>query len=315
MPDIPVLAYGDYLSRLLALPRPGAEKVLAFYEHRVGAICKDVRLMLLPLDDHLLHRGDGVFESLKWVGRKLYQLDAHLERMKKSAASISLVPPCSWEVIREVSIAVARAGGADNGMLRILLGRGPGGFAIDPFESSQASLYIAAYAFTPKPEGFFAKGVTAFRTETPAKQSWLAKIKSVNYLPNVLMKMEAVQKGVDYPFCYDEHGFLAEGATENVALVDQKGTLVVPEFTHSLPGTTLLRAIDLIKGEVPVAFRGVSEGDVYGAREVLILGTTGDCIPVVRYEGKPIHDVRPGPVAKRLRQLIMQDLEENGVSF
>jgi branched-chain amino acid aminotransferase len=315
MPDFPVLEHDDYLARLLALPRPGAEKVLAFYEHRVGAICKDVRLMLLPLDDHLLHRGDGVFESLKYVGRKLYQLDAHMERMKKSAASISLTPPCAWEEVREACIAVAKAGGADTGMLRILLGRGPGGFAIDPFESPRASLYIAAYQFTPKPEGYFAKGVTAFRTGTPAKQSWLAKIKSVNYLPNVLMKMEAVEKGYDYPFCFDEHGFLAEGATENVALVDQNGALVVPEFTHSLPGTTLLRAIDLIKGEVSVTFRGVTEADVYGAREVLILGTTGDCIPVVRYEGKPIHDVRPGPVAQRLRQLILRDLEENGVRF
>lgn len=315
MAEVPVLDYDDYLARLLALPRPGAEKVLAFYEHRVGAVCRDARLMLLPLDDHLLHRGDGVFESLKYVGRKLYQLDAHLERMEKSAAFISLAPPCAWEDIRTICLAVARAGDRDTGMLRILLGRGPGGFAIDPFESPRASLYVAAYRFSPRPESVFEQGVTAFRAKTPAKQSWLAKIKSVNYLPNVLMKMEAVNRGFDYPFCFDEHGFLAEGATENVALVDTAGTLVVPEFTHSLPGTTLLRAIDLAQGELPVSFRGVTEADVYGAREVLILGTTGDCIPVVRYEGKPIHDVRPGPVARRLRALIMQDLEENGVRF
>lgn len=315
MADIPVLEHDDYLERLLALPRPGADKVLAFYEHRAGAVCRDARLMLLPLDDHLLHRGDGVFESLKWVGRKLYQLDAHLERMKKSAASISLSPPCAWERVREICLAVARAGGADAGMLRILLGRGPGGFGIDPFECPAASLYVAAYVFAPRPESFFAQGVTAFRAATPAKQSWLAKIKSVNYLPNVLMKMEAVNRGFDYPFCFDEQGFLAEGATENVALVDHAGTLVVPEFTHSLPGTTLLRALDLIRGEVPVRFCGVTEADVYGAREVLILGTSGDCIPVVRYEGKPIHDVRPGPVARRLRELLRQDLEDNGVGF
>jgi len=315
MADIPVLDFDGYLGRLLALPRPGADQVLAFYEHRVGAVGKDVRLMLLPLDDHLLHRGDGVFESLKYVGRKLYQLDAHLERIQRSAAAISLTPPCSWAELRDIAVSVARAGGEDNGMLRVLLGRGPGGFGIDPFESPASSLYVVAYRFTPKPESWFEKGVTAFRSETPAKQSWLAKIKSVNYLPNVLMKMEAVQKGYDYPLCYDEHGFLAEGATENVALVDQQGGLVVPEFTHSLPGTTLMRALDLIQGEVPVSFRGVTEADVYAAREVLILGTTGDCVPVVRYQGKPIHDVRPGPVGRRLRALIRQDLEENGVRF
>lgn len=315
MTGLPLVESEEYLRRLLALPRPGSGEVLAFYEHRVGAVCRDVRLMLLPLDDHLLHRGDGVFESLKYVGRKLYQLDAHLGRMQKSAKAIALTPPCAWEDIRAAVLAVARAGNEDNGMLRILLGRGPGGFGIDPFECPQASLYLVAYRFTPRPESWFAKGVTAFRSETPAKQSWLAKIKSVNYLPNVLMKMEAVQKGFDYPFCFDEHDFLAEGATENVALVDQEGRLVIPEFTHSLPGTTLLRALDLAKGELPVIFRGVTEADVYNAREVLILGTSGDCVPVVRYQGKPIHDVRPGPVARRLRALLTQDLADNGTPF
>jgi branched-chain amino acid aminotransferase len=312
---IPVADSDDYLKRFLAAPRPGGQGVLAFYDHRLGVIGRDPRLMLMPWDDHLVHRGDGVFETLKYVDRKLYQLDAHLQRMARSSSAIFLNLTVTWERMREIVIEVARAGGEDTGLLRILLGRGPGGFGIDADECPFPSLYVVAYRFTPKPEAIFDKGVTAFRTSIPAKQSWLARIKSIDYLPNVLMVREAKEKGYDYPICFDEHGFVAEGATENICLVDQAGTLVVPEFTNALAGTTLMRALDLVKGDIPVIFRGVTEGEIFEARELLILGTSGDCMSIVRYNGKPIHDVRPGPVSRRLRSLLQEDLRNNGVPF
>ncbi|GAB7023481.1 aminotransferase class IV [Salidesulfovibrio brasiliensis] len=302
----------EYLDRMLAAPRPGKEGVRAFYEQRVGVICKDPNLMLMPWDDHLVHRGDGVFEAMKWIGGKLYQLEAHLKRMQRSAKAIHLTPPCSWEEMGETILDVARAAEQENGMIRVLLGRGPGGFGIDPKECPVASLYIAAYDFTPKPDSFYEKGATAFKTSVPAKQPYLATIKSIDYLPNVLMKREAAEKGYDYPLCFDRFGLLAEGATENVCIVDQQGKLHIPEFTNSLAGTTLMRVIDLVKDEVDIIFRGIAEHEILEAKEVIIVGTTGDAISVVRYNGKPIHDVRPGPVAKRLRELIRKDMEENG---
>jgi len=312
---IPKLGPDEYVKRMLSIPRPGGENILAFYEHRLGAICTDPRLMLLPLDDHLAHRGDGVFETLKYLDRRIYQLDAHLTRMKVSADAIFLNPPCSWEEMRGLILEVAKASGQDMGLLRILMGRGLGGFGIDPAECPVASLYIVAYGFHPKPDDFFERGVSAFRTSIPAKQGYMAKIKSVNYLPNVLMKRETVQKGFDFSFCFDEDGFLAEGATENVCLLDQSGTLLIPEFTNALAGTTLMRVLDLIQGEIPVMFRGIKEGEIHEAREVLIIGTTWDCVNVVRYNKKPIHDVRPGPCGTRIRELLRRDLRENGVLF
>jgi branched-chain amino acid aminotransferase len=289
--------------------------VLAFYEHRVGAICKDTRAMLMPLDDHIVHRGDGIFETVKYEDRRLYQLDAHMTRLARSAKAVFIDPPCPWEEVREAVIEVARAGGEPLGLVRVLLGRGPGGFGISASECPRASLYVVAYRFTPLAEEGFEKGFTACKTNIPAKQSWLATIKSVNYLANALMLREAKAKGCDYPFCFDEHGFLAEGAIENVAIVDDRGALVIPELTNALSGTTLMRAVDLVKGEMPVTFRGVTEGDIYQAREVLIFGTTRDCVSVVRYNGKPIHDVRPGPAARRIRSLLRKDIAENGVLF
>ncbi len=187
-----------YIARLLAAPRPGGENLLAFYEHRLGVIGTDPRLLLIPLDDHLVHRGDGVFETLKYVDGRLYQVAPHFERMERSAAAIHLAPPCSWDEAAELTLAVCRAGGADTGMVRVIVGRGPGGFGIDPAECPVPSLTIVAYRFHPRPAEAFTKGVTAFRTSIPAKQNYLARIKSIDYLPNVLMKREATMRGEDY---------------------------------------------------------------------------------------------------------------------
>lgn len=310
-----VVGSQDYLQALLEAIRPGTKEVLAFYDHRVGVIGTDPKLMLMPWDDHLVHRGDGVFESLKYVGRKLYQIDAHLRRMSTSCKAIHLEPPCPWEEVREAVVEVARAGNEPDGCIRILLGRGPGGFGIDPYESPVPSLYIVAYRLHMRPESAFEKGVAAIRTTVPAKQSWMATVKTTNYLPNVMMKREAVNRHADFPFCFDASGFLAESATENVALVDGTGRLVIPEFTNALAGTTLMRAVDLIKNEMPVIFKGVTEDEILDAREVMMLGTSFDAIGVVRYEDRPIHDARPGPVTRRLRELLKADLQRTGLVF
>jgi branched-chain amino acid aminotransferase len=305
----------EYLDALIDAIRPGAEKVLAFYDHRVGLIGTDARYMLMPWDDHLVHRGDGVFETMKYVGRRIYQIEPHIRRLKLSCQALYLEPPCAWDEIREAVIEVARAGNEPDGNVRVLVGRGPGGFGLDPYECPVPSLYVVAYRMHKKPESVLAKGVTAFRTTVPAKQSWMATVKTTNYLPNVLMKREAVSRGMDFPLCFDDKNFLAEGATENVAMVDQAGRLVIPEFTNALAGTTLMRAVDLIKGEVEILFKGISEDEIYGAREVMMIGTGFDCVGVVRYNGKPIHDARPGPVSARIRALLQADLAKNGTPF
>ena len=307
-----ILDRDQYLEKMLSLPRPGGEEVLAFYEHRIGAICKDPALMLLPLDDHLVHRGDGVFETLKYLDGLIYQLDPHIERMKRSSSAIFLEPPCSWEEIRQLIIDVAKAGGKDKGLIRVLLGRGPGGFGIDPYECPTPSLYIAAYNLHVKPEEVFERGVTAFRSSIPAKQSYIAKIKSIDYLPNMLMKREAIEKKQDFGLCFNDFDFLAEGSTENVCLVDKNSIIVVPEFTNALAGTTLLRALELVKDEYTIQFKSVSEGEILEAKEFMAIGTTIDCLSIVRFNNKPISDVRPGPISKQLRRLLKEDHKANG---
>ena len=302
----------QYIQRLLNVYRPGLHDILAFYDHRIGVLAPDPRFLLIPLDDHLVHRGDGVFETLKFEQGRLYQVDAHMQRMQASCAAIYLQPPCSWKRVREVTLEVCAAAQTEQGLVSLFIGRGPGGLSIDFRECVEQSLYIVVRTLHTPSEDKRQEGVTAVRVQIPAKQGYLSQIKSVDYLPNVLMKREAVLQGADYPLCFDEQGFLAEGATENVCLVTQKGDILVPELKQALRGTTLMRALELVGRDLPVIFRPVHEEDILDAREVIVTGTSFDALGVVRYNGKPIHDVRPGPVAERMHRCLQEDLRQTG---
>ena len=301
-----------FWERLRELPRPGEENFLAFYDHRMGAIFTNPRLMLIPLDDHLVHRGDGVFEALRFEDGAIYQLDEHLRRLERSAKAIGLDFPVSPVELDALIRQVCLVSGAVEGNVLVFLGRGPGGFTLDTRECPQPSLYIVAKRFARKPESFWSAGVSAVRTRIPAKQGWMSKIKSVNYLPNVLMKKDAIEQGADYPLCFDDEGFLAEGSTENAVLVDKDGVFVIPELKNALTGTTLARAMNLAREFMPVMARPVPEDELYGCREIILLGTSIDAVSVVRYNGQTVGDGKPGPVSLRLRQLLVADRKAHG---
>lgn len=312
---VPVLDANAWAAKLMELPRQGAAKVTAFYEHRMGAVCQDARLLLVPLDDHMVHRGDAIFESLSFLEGRIVQLDAHLKRMRHSAERLNLVPPCSWEEIRDIILCVAKAGGEPFGGLKVLLGRGCGGLGVDPAECAQTSLYIVATKSAPKDESFWLKGLTAAKSDIPAKQEWIAQIKSTNYLANALMAMEAKQKGVDVTFSFDEQGHLAEAAIANVAMADGEGNLLFPTFRHALPGTTAILAMELAKTFMNVTLTDITEKMLEEASEILVLGTTCECVAVTHYNGKVVGSGTPGPIAGKLRRILHSALMQGGVPF
>jgi len=308
-----------YLKALLAAPRPGAEQVLAFYDHRVGHICADPRLLLLPLDDHICHRGDGLFESICFRQRKVFGLEAHMARLVDGAKALSITPPCPWENIRQHILDVAAASGQDNGDLRVFLSRGPGGFGISPAECPQAGLYIVALRKALPTEAFYEKGLTAFASAIPPKQEYLARIKNTNYLPNVFMAMEARQKGMDVAVTFDEHGIMGEAAVANVGLVDAQGRLLCPEIRRILPGTTLLAAMDVAAAYMPVKQMPIPRAAIDTASEMLLFTSSTLCVGITHFDGKPVGSGAqagcPGPVARRLRQDLLAYMLEKGAPF
>ena len=312
-----ILGRQELLNNDSMLARPWHDKYLAMFSSVYGGIVTDPSIMMVPADDHLIHRGDGVFDVARCVNGGIYQFDGHLDRLMRSAAAISLEPPYSREEIKEIALATARVGGEKNCMVRLTMSRGPGGFSVNPSECPKSELYINVFRFTPVPKEHLVQGVRVVTSKVPIKPSYFARVKSCNYLPNVLMAMEAKRAGAHYAVILDEKGCLAEGSAENIAVVSKNRELLFPEFDRILKGLTVSRAAELAgelldTGEITdIRFTDLRPEEAFGAREVLILGTSVDALPVVKIDDHTIGDGKPGPVFAKLRQLIINDMTAN----
>lgn len=295
---------------------PHHENYYAMFASGWNGIVTEPLLMSVPVDDHLVHRGDGVFETLKCVSGRIYLCREHIVRLFASAEKIGLTPAWSHEEIVEITRQTVRAGGRRDCLVRILLSRGPGSFGVNPYDCPRPGLYVIAHKLAPPFMDAHPGGAKCRTSAIPVKPGLFATSKTCNYLPNALMKKEAVDAGVDFTISLDERGRIAEGATENLGLLTQRHELLVPTRDRILAGTTMLRVLDLARplverGELADAGpREIGRDDVLAAREAFIFGTTPDVTAVVEFDGKPVGDGRPGPVWRILSDLLRRDLFE-----
>lgn len=299
--------------------RPHRVPYFSFYSSLWDGITYDPSLMVVPVDDHLVHRGDGVFESFKCVNGAAYNFDAHLERLERSAQGIGLAYLGGIVVIREKVLEVLRETAEPNCTVRILLSRGPGGMGVSPKESIGAVLTIVVYGLGTPFMQSCPQGARVRKSLIPVKPPMFATIKHCNYLPNVLMKGEAEALNVDFMIGVDVDGFITECPTENIGIVSKSGHLVFPLLGGILAGTTMLRVVELarqlevectIKG---VAFRAIHEDELYEAQEVLITGTTLDVVSVVEYNDRPIGHGSVGAISEALNLMLAKDITDNPV--
>lgn len=309
---------GDtYVAALQAARRTYHDAYYAMYSSLLGGVVTDSVLMQLPLDDHLVHRGDGVFDTFKCVDGAVYNLDAHLQRLVRSADAIGIAWPGGMDELRALSLETIRAGGRRDCSGRVMLARGPGGFGVSPYEPPERALYIIVYKLGAAFMRAHPQGARVRRSQVPAKPALFAGIKNCNYLPNVLMKREAADWSVDFVVGYDADGHLTEGATENVGIVTPAGELVFPRLENVLAGTSMLRLMDLAREQVAsgalqaVVMRDITEQEVFDAAELLIVGTTLNVVAAVEYEGCLIGGGSPGPVWRGLNELLESDIAEN----
>jgi len=283
------------------------------YSDEWGGITTDPAEMQVPVDDHVVHRGDGVFETLKCRHGGIYCLDEHLDRLFASAEAIGLRPSHSRAALGGIIIETVRAGRQRDCLIRVIVSRGPGGFGVSPAECPQAGLYVMAYHLPPSFMEAHPGGARAVTVDVPLKGGGLAAIKTCNYLPNVLMKAAALSAGADYPIAYDERGFLAEGATENVGVVTRDRRLRLPRPGRILQGITMRRVAALAArrpeavGLAAVEEADIPRADVAAAAEVLIFGTTPDVTSVVELDRRPVGEGRPGPIRAALQRLLEAD--------
>lgn len=312
---IPLLDSQSFLQNLKQKVNPFWPQYFAFYSTWLGGITQDPALMVLPIDDHMVHRGDGVFEAFKAIQRKVFLMESHLKRLEISAGRIGISLPFSISELEQVILETLKVANQDNALVRLFVSRGPGGFTANPYDSVGSQLYIAVTELRVPSPNLYKTGVRIGRSRIPVKEPWMAQVKSCNYLANVMMKKEALDRKLDFTIGFDLKNFVAESSTENISIVDQKGILIHPQFDNILRGTTMVRVFELAKAAgVPVEQRNFNEQELLQAREVFLIGTTLDVLPVVEYEGQRIGEGKVGPLAEQLLGLLKRDFDA-GVGF
>lgn len=287
----------------------GGVTAYAFYRSDWNAIITDPRWMSVPVDDHLVHRGDGVFETLLCEEGAVYNLEAHLTRLRSSARAIRLDLPWDDSELRKKILDSFRASERERSQARVLVGRGPGGFSVDPAESRGASLYIIVYPAKPPFMESHPQGARLITSSIPPKSGGLATVKTCNYLPNALSKLEAGEAGADFAIGIDARGYITESATENLAALREEGVLIVPPATEHLAGTTLARVAELMQAEGwTIETSPLRPEQLFSLPETFIIGTTAYVTQAVELDGRPLPT---GPQAARWMQKLQQDVRGN----
>ena len=225
----------------------------AMYSSVLGGIVTDPAFMVLPLDDHMVHRGHAVFDTAMIVNGKLYQLRRISERLLRSAEMARLQLPHTPAQLRQIIIDTVAASRQRDASIRYWLSAGPGGFGLAPGECVNGSFYVMIFRAQPEPERSYTRAES--RHQHCADQAPFARVKSTNYLPNALVIMEAKDHGADNGIFIDHRGMVGESSNMNVACVTQDRVLWHPTFDTILTGITVQRVLQL-------AQRLVEQGDL-----------------------------------------------------
>ena len=252
--------------------------------------------------DHCFLYGDGVFEGIRAYGGKLFRLREHLDRLWASAQAIWMnVPISPDEMDRAINETVA-ANDLSDAYIRVLVSRGPGDLGLDPRKCTQPSVVIIAASIELYPEELYRSGldIVTAATRRNAPDSLAPKIKSCNYLNNILAKIDGIQAGVIEVIMLNQEGNVAECSGDNIFVVKNGEILTPPESAGILKGITR-QVVFEIAADLGIALheQDLTLNDVYAADEVFLSGTAAEIIGVVKVDGRMIGDGKPGPVTEQ----------------
>lgn len=308
-----ILSSDRALTRLRESVHVKAGNFYAMYSSVLGGIVTDPALMVLPLDDHMVHRGHSVFDTATLTHGMLYQLDPHLDRFLRSAELARIALPFPRAQLRQIILDTAAASRRRDGSVRYWLSAGPGGYGLGPAECTGSSFYVIVFKQEAYPDSYYTDGLKVVTSQIPIKPPLFARIKSTNYLPNVLVVLEAKDLGADNGVFIDQRGMVAESSNMNVAFVTKDRFFRHPPFDAILSGITIQRVLQFAgrlvqQGElkdIRIADIPVSEGRQ--AAEMMLIGSSIKIASVVQWDGQPIGDGKPGPIAKKLLEMWNED--------
>lgn len=259
--------------------------------------------------DHGLLYGDGVFEGIRAYNGYVFKLEEHLERLYDSARAILLEPPLSKEEMREAILETLRINGLKEAYIRPIVTRGAGDLGLDPRRCARPTVIIIAKEWKSLyGEELYGQGLRAIvaTTRNQPPESLPPVVKSLNYLTNILARIEANVHGADEAIMLDIRGNVSEGSADNIFIV-KRGELYTPPVMNNLPGITRATIIELAREEGYVVHEeNFGIADLYIANEVFLTGTAAEIAPIVEIDGRKIDDGRPGPITRRLRERFRQ---------
>ena len=259
----------------------------------------------VPVLDHGLLYGDGIFEGMRIYDGRLFRLDRHLARLAAGARALCLELPGGTEAIREIVLATARAYGRPDAYIRLIVTRGEGALGVDPTSCPKPRVICLVDQVAIYPEEKRQAGIdliTASLRRPPA-DVLDPRVKSLNYLNNALAKGEARRHGADDALLLNCAGLVAEAAVANVFVVRDGMLLTPPGSDGALEGINRATALELAcELGIPAAERSLGRYDLFAAEEVFLSGTgVGGFVPVRSLDGERVGGKPPGPVLLRLR--------------
>jgi 4-amino-4-deoxychorismate lyase len=216
--------------------------------------------------------------------------------------------------MRDIIVKTTAASREREGSIRYWMSSGPGSLELSPAAGADPGFFVMVFGGLTYPDRFLTEGARVMTTTYPIKAPIYAITKSTNYLPNVLMQMEAKEAGFDNGVFLDESGHVGESSNMNIAFVTRDGVLAHPKFEHVLAGCTSLRLLELAaalrdKGLVKgIEVRDIPVDEARASREMMFLGSSVKVVSIVQWDDQIIGDGKPGPVTNALRQLLDEDM-------
>uniref|UniRef100_A0A061QQ17 Branched-chain amino acid aminotransferase n=2 Tax=Tetraselmis sp. GSL018 TaxID=582737 RepID=A0A061QQ17_9CHLO len=317
---IPQLEAEQVIQRLrTSIPNNTKLNFLAFFSSDLGGITTEPAFMQLPIDDHMVHRGHGVFDTCILVDGYLYMLEQHIDRLLESARKAEIRPFWTREVLKNILHDTAATSGVQNGFLRFWLTAGRGGFDLGSRECDRPGFYCIV-THRPEPRYYSDEdrqnGFSYWRAKTTpieTKSPFMSSIKSNNYLQNVLSAEDAERdEHATHGIFVDPDGFVSEGGNFNVGFILPDGELVIPSFDNCLAGITAQRIMELVPktrqlSHLRVSHRRITVTEAKGADEMFATGSTTLATPIVQWDRTTL----PGNSTNTLiiRRVLENDME------
>jgi branched-chain amino acid aminotransferase len=281
-----------------------------------GRFCDEQDAVVSVMDHGLLY-GDGVFEGIRAYNGRVFKLDRHLDRLFDSARALRIEVPVAREQLEQIVLDTCRRNQIVDGYIRLVITRGRGSLGIDPRSCAHPEIIVIA-----RPQialySDVSKGATMVTSSfrRPAPDTVSPSIKSLNYVNNVLARMEANDHGADEALLLDADGAVAEATADNVFIVTRKGRLVTPLTATNLNGITRETVIEIAAElGIPVEERPFNLFEVWSARELFICGTGAEIVPVTTVDRRTIGSGKIGPITRQLIDGYARVVRSSGTSI